>query len=579
MVRSEPRLSSGTRFFLIAAAILSAAFLGGGVLLDSRVFERSMEGERSRFLRDAEAAAQALSGIREEAPDGAADRIANLFSYQVTLMALDGRVVADTRVAEGDAVFLENHASRPEMATALAGETGLAERASATTGDLTLYVARPATFAGEPLILRLARPSGSIGEARAGAFRVLGGIWATALLLLWLAALLQTRRSQASAAELVRSIGAITDGEFDRNPDPVAHAHEFDDIARALRRMSEEMGDNLTELSRERDEMQGLIDSIAEGVVALTEDARVLRINRAAAELLEAGPATAFAPVGTLVRNPELREHLEKSVVHPLPPKEVTLGDRTLLVSAHHLPEGGSVVTFLDVTELRRMEKIRRDFVANASHELKTPLTAMRGFAETLLEGDPPESLRIEFLSSIRSNTIRLQNLVDDLLDLSRLESGGWTLQEEEVEVAGAADAVWKEVERQHRDRNVEFDVRGEGVVLADSQALHQIFLNLFSNAIRYTPDGGFIRVEIEPAGSKTRVSVQDSGAGIPSSALPRIFERFYRADPGRDRGAGGTGLGLAIVRHLIQSMGGEVGAESRLGRGTTIWFTLPPAE
>jgi two-component system, OmpR family, phosphate regulon sensor histidine kinase PhoR len=210
---------------------------------------------------------------------------------------------------------------------------------------------------------------------------------------------------------------------------------------------------------------------------------------------------------------------------------------------------------------------------------LKTPLTAMRGFAETLLDGDPPEPLRREFLESIRTNTLRLQNLVDDLLDLSRLEAGAWRIQEEEVEVAASASEVWRELMQQHRERSVTFAVQGDAVALADAQALHQVFRNLMDNALRYTPDGGRIEVTITPTGPTLSVTVTDSGAGIPSSALPRIFERFYRVDPGRDRAAGGTGLGLAIVRHLVHSMGGEVGAESELGEGTTIRFTLPRVE
>ena len=252
----------------------------------------------------------------------------------------------------------------------------------------------------------------------------------------------------------------------------------------------------------------------------------------------------------------------------PLAPREIRVGARHLRISSHLIQGRGSVVTFLDVTKLHLVEQVRRDFVANASHELKTPLTAVRGFAETLLEDDPPEELGREFLGSIRKNTIRLQNLVDDLLDLSRLESGGWVPSEEAVRVASPAREVWDGLASEQRAGEIHFSVRGDGVVLADPQALHQIFRNLYDNALRYTPAGGRIGVTIVPNGSYVRVTVTDSGTGISSGALPRIFERFYRADSGRGRDAGGTGLGLAIVRHLVQSMDGDVGARERARQG-----------
>jgi signal transduction histidine kinase len=225
------------------------------------------------------------------------------------------------------------------------------------------------------------------------------------------------------------------------------------------------------------------------------------------------------------------------------------------------------------------MEQVRRDFVANASHELKTPLTAMRGYAETLLDGDPPDELRTRFLQAIRTNTLRLQHLIDDLLDLSRLESGRWVAAENEVEVAASAREAWKEIVADYPSRRTSFYVDGDALAVADAQALHQIFRNLFDNALRYTPDDGEIEVEVRRKGTMVQVSVRDTGSGIPSSALPRIFERFYRADPGRDRVAGGTGLGLSIVRHLVQSMKGEIRATSELGKGTVIHFTLPGVE
>jgi signal transduction histidine kinase len=237
------------------------------------------------------------------------------------------------------------------------------------------------------------------------------------------------------------------------------------------------------------------------------------------------------------------------------------------------------VTTLLDITDLRRMERVRSDFVANASHELKTPLTSIRGYAEALAD-EPPEDMRRQFLGSIVSNTLRLQRLVDDLLDLSRLESGGWTANIETVLVGEVVEEAWEMV-APLAEHALEFDVRGEAAVLGDRQGLVQVFRNLLANAVRHTSEGGHVEVAVESSDRRSGVlvSVRDDGEGIPAQALPRIFERFYRADSSRARHVGGTGLGLAIVKHLVSAMQGEVWAESELGRGTTVWIELPVGE
>ncbi len=351
-----------------------------------------------------------------------------------------------------------------------------------------------------------------------------------------------------------------------------------DRLGAALDALSGEIASHLSELARERDEMQGVIEHMAEGVVALTEDARVLRTNRAALELLGIPRPEPFVPIGSLVRQPEIRELLERSVVEPVEAREVEVGERHLLASSRLLAQGGAVTTFLDITEIRRLERVRRDFVANASHELKTPLTSIRGFAETLLDDDPPEALRLRFLEAIRNNTLRMQRLVDDLLDLSRLESGGWVAHPVDLDPAAVAREAWQSWVEEASRRGMRFEVVGDARVQADRHALMQIYGNLFENALRHTPDGGAIAVHIRPRDEQVEIEVSDTGEGIPSRALPRIFERFYRADPARDRSIGGTGLGLSIVRHLVRAGGGDVGAESELGKGTTIRFTLPAA-
>lgn len=572
------------RVLLLGTGVLAAALLAVGVGLHAYVEGPRLEAERERVLRSWEQAALLLTLEGSGRLDLAAraPELGRLLGVRVTLVASDGTVLGDSGVPGGDVRNMENHGRRPEVLAALQGRRELVERPSPTQGIPTFYVAGlHALVDGDSVVVRVAMPVGSLRGPldRAPALLLVLGGGGFLLLLGLVTAGAADGVLQRGLARMEGGVFRATQGDPGALPTPEALPPELRSLGGGLHRLVDEVQGRLREVLRDRDELLVLVEAIAEGVVALTEDARVLRMNRAAIRLLDVVDPAPFAPIGTLVRQPQLRDHLEESVVLRLPPREFLVGGRNLLVSSQLLEEGGSVVTLLDVTELRRSEKIRRDFVANASHELKTPLTSMRGFAETLLEGDPPEELRREFLSSIRANTLRLQHLVDDLLDLSRLEAGAWTLQEEEVELAAAAREVWKELGPGAREERVRFSIDGDAVALADGQALHQVFRNLLDNALRYTPDGGSIRVVIVSRGPEVEVSVEDSGAGIPSSALPRIFERFYRADPGRDRVAGGTGLGLAIVWHLVQSMGGEVRAESRLGEGTAIRFTLPQVE
>jgi two-component system, OmpR family, phosphate regulon sensor histidine kinase PhoR len=569
----------GRRFLLLSTGVLAAALFLVALALGAYVEGPRIEGERERLLLTWNAGARLLTadpGLPAD-PGALALELGELLGVRVTLVAPSGAVLGDSGVPGGDVRDMESHAGRPEVQAALEGRVELLERRSPTLGIPTFYVAGPAELAGVgPVVFRIAAPVGALRGPLDRAAPLLLALGLAGLLVLVAGAGVLESSFRTGARRVEDGVVAMASGDFDRLPPRDQVPPEIEGTTQALHRLADEVRGRTREVVRERDELLALVNAMAEGVLALTDDARVLRINRACAELLEIHDPEPFAPISALVRQPQLRDHLEESVVLSLPPREFQVGPRSLLVSAHLLDPGGSVVTFLDVTELRRMEKIRRDFVANASHELKTPLTAMRGFAETLLEGDPPEALRREFLGSIRTNTVRLQNLVDDLLDLSRLESGAWNVQEEEVEVAEAAREVWDDLRRQHRERDISFSITGDAVALADAQALYQVFRNLLDNALRFTPDGGRIGVEIEARGPELRATVADSGAGIPSSALPRIFERFYRVDAGRDRGAGGTGLGLAIVRHLVHSMGGEVGAESQLGEGTRIHFTLP---
>jgi signal transduction histidine kinase len=333
--------------------------------------------------------------------------------------------------------------------------------------------------------------------------------------------------------------------------------------------------------------MQALIDAMEEGVIAVDAQGRVRRTNPAARRMFSLGADSLGMPPQEVTRRPGFLQAVGRVLGgEAVPASELTLDGLNLLATAQPLPGGGAVMVFLDVSQLRRLEGVRRDFVANASHELKTPLTVIRGYSETLLDPELPAALRLQFAETVKTNADRLQRIVDDLLDLSRLESGAWRTQPEVVAVRAAAADAWGPFQGEAAARGATLAVETGSEaehVFADPGALRQILSNLFSNALRYLPPGGLItlrsRREGEGALERVVVEVSDNGAGIGSQHLPRIFERFYRADAARSREEGGTGLGLAIVKHLVEEHGGRVEAESRLGQGTTIRFALPMPE
>lgn len=511
--------------------------------------------------------------------DALARIITDRISNRVTFIALDGTVLGDSFVDPSLLPQVENHIDRPEVQAVLGGaDVGFAQRTSATVGRRLLYGARLAELEGTQVILRIATPLEEIDRAVEG---VRNTVAITGLLITLLAlgaAFALSKAFTAPLVELADRAGQLAKGDFTTKV-PLGRVAELQDLAGAFNRLTDELSSRLSELRSERDEMQTLIDCMAEGVIALTEDARLLRINRAARAMLALPDPDLLAPVESLIRDPELRAALQRSVTTPAQSTEIEMGDRHVLLASRALDLGGAVTTLLDITEVRRLEQVRRDFVANASHELKTPLTSIRGFAETLVDDDPPEQLRRQFLQSIRDNTLRMQRLVDDLLDLSKIESGGRKAVEEDVLVGEVAEEVWKVVTGVASDGPT-FVLEGDALVRCDPEGLFLVFRNLFENAVRHTPASGEVRVAIhaEPTGL-ARVSVADDGEGIPAHALPRVFERFYRADSSRARDAGGTGLGLAIVKHLVQSMGGDVEAHSRPGFGTRMTFTLRLAD
>ena len=574
-------------YLAVIAAVVLALTLGVGALLRRHLTEMQADALRRELLL-----ARSLHERHSRAhPDSVADWLGSIAGRRVTLIARDGAVIGDSEVPDGELERLENHASRPEIQAALAGRMGRAVRLSRSVRSEELYMAVPAAGGR---VIRLAMP---LREVYATVRRVQRGIFGVGLVALILTGVLSLGFSIAVTRplrQIAATARAMAGGDLTRRA-RTRHRDEVGELADALDTLAAELQRRLGQLEGERAEMQALIDGMAEAVIAVDGRGSVRRANPAARRIFGLpADARGLSPEQVARRQPFLELVRRALSGAPVPPTELLHDGVHLLATAQPLPTGGAVMVFLDVSALRRLEDVRRDFVANASHELKTPLTAIRGFAETLLDPELPPPLRAQFTQTVKHNADRLQRIVDDLLDLSRIETGGWRVEPEIVSVPEIAAEAWDTLRDAAERKGARFELRIPHeceYVDADPSALRQILSNLFGNSLRYIAEGGRIELEascVPPpadaaAGDGARpwvqLAVRDDGAGIPSAHLPRIFERFYRADTARSRQEGGTGLGLSIVRHLVEGHGGTVEAESQLGRGTTIRFTLPTPE
>jgi two-component system phosphate regulon sensor histidine kinase PhoR len=374
-----------------------------------------------------------------------------------------------------------------------------------------------------------------------------------------------------------RGIAAGTPVRF-----PPSTIPEFEALAMALRQTQRTLDDRFAAVQQEQAASTAIVDAMSDGLIAADARGRIVLINAAARALLDYEPTETLPDVRSLFRAKAAREAVEEVLAgHEVHDREAQVDGHLLVINGRPLVDGRAVLILSDLTELRRLEQVRRDFVANVSHELKTPLTSISGYAETLVAGDVDPETQQRFIGTIHDNARRMQLLVDDLLELSRIESGRWQPRRESVPLEVAVTEAWVMLaDRAARNEVTLHRHFGPGAdrVYADPRALDLVLGNLLDNALRYVPRGGSITVASQVVEGGVEVTVTDDGSGIPAEHLPRIFERFYRVDASRARDQGGTGLGLAIVRHVLEAHGGEVSAESVVRRGTTLRFRFPDA-
>jgi len=521
--------------------------------------------------------------------DTLADKLGQQASVRVTIIRADGKVIGDSSLAVEQLATLENHANRPEVGAALASDHGESERLSSTIDRRMLYVAVP--FERDGRKVGVARAAMPLTEVDAALARLRGVLTIATLLALGVAVVMSSVAAQLAsrtARSMTETAQRMADGDLAVRSG-ITTEDEFGALSRALDRLAKNLSTTLQELRKERDRLSGILAGMQEGVLLVDRQNRVALVNPALRAMLLLGADAVGKTPLEVIRHAELKElfdEVEHSDQAETGEIEVSgLKPRRLLVRVAPLAgeERGLFAVFVDVTEMRRLESLRKDFVANVSHELRTPVTAIRSAAETLdgvCDRDPAATR--QFIDIIERNAARLQGLVEDLLDLSRIES-----RELRLELAAIdAKPLYEHVVSLFRERADKKRVRlvidapsDVAPVRADRRALEHVFTNLVDNAVKYCPSGAEIRLGARDDGDGVRLFVKDDGPGIEARHLPRLFERFYRVDAGRSRELGGTGLGLSIVKHLVESMRGTVGVESTPGVGTTFNVTLRRAE
>ncbi len=519
--------------------------------------------------------------------DSFVDRISRGIPIRVTVIQFDGEVLADTSRSGAFLDRMDDHSNRPEIREALKSGRGVSIRSSTSLGIEMMYVAIPWEQDGVlrgtvRTALPLRSVNAALGQVRRTLIITTLGAMVLTLLITWGGSrlLLRTLLNLISAA---RSIAA---GEH-TNQLMTNRRDELGELSRALHNVTNEIAGQIQLLKRERNQLEVILNGLREGVLVVSHKGRMVLANKAAREILGFSGRLEGESLGTVVRHPRLQEILVTALE--------TEGIETehewklfgpdplnLVVHTTYFEYGeddpGMVAVFYDITERTRLENIRRDFVASASHELRTPVTAIRGYAETLRDGALNDPTRARsFVENLHRQSLRLSTLVEDLLSLSRLDSGEETITTQEINLESILQAALKQVEFAAIDKDIQLIVEvPTKQVIAEETALVQVLVNLLDNAIKYSPKGRNIWVTSKESAESVVLSVRDEGYGIPKEHQSRIFERFYRVDPARSRELGGTGLGLAIVKHLVQSLKGRVEVASEPGKGAIFTLTLP---
>ncbi|MFB3895304.1 MAG: two-component system histidine kinase PnpS [bacterium] len=596
----------------LAISLLVIIFLG--IFVDWILEKESINHLRDSLVSQANLSAQLIEIAKIEkkdieALDAIAKRIKPLNQCRVTIIAADGQVLGDSDEPKENIPQLENHLYRPEVKRAVAGQTGSSIRYSDTLKQNMLYVAiplfqsqianpkskivSPPSGAVIPLpsvvgILRLAVPLKTVAELK---WSVRGVVLLGAVISLLLSlgiGVLIARSITKPIKEINRISAQYTAGEFGKKiyVDSVSEINQLADI---LNHMADQIQSKIGLIQKDKNETLAILNSMIEGVIAVGKNTRVISMNPAVSRIFEVNQEDGSGKLLIeTIRNNELNDiavqvlktgqNLTKEIQILVPVEKIIeiMGSPLFTDQEIH----GCVLIIHDVTQLRKLESVRKEFVENVSHELKTPLTSIKGYVETLLDGaidDPANSRR--FLQIIEQHTNRLARLVDDILQLSALDTKELPIEFQSVYLEPLLVEIMPIFSREVNRKNIQVAISIPeylSPINANREKLKEVLINLLDNAVKFNVDNGKIEISAEQANREVTVTVSDTGIGIPEKDMPRIFERFYRVDKTRSRELGGTGLGLAIVKHIIEQHNGTITVTSEVGKGTQFRFTLP---
>ncbi|MGB6065381.1 MAG: ATP-binding protein [Desulfomonilaceae bacterium] len=514
--------------------------------------------------------------------------LAGKISTRITVAMPSGLVLGDSQKSPAS---MDNYSTRPEIKEARAGKIGMATRYDPALKEDMVYVAVPRMVDGRlGGIVRAGMPATAMSPTLVTIYEE---TFVGALVIVLFAAIISLYASQKISRPITQlKMGAIrfAGGDLHYRLD-APNSEEFAALADAMNAMASQLHARITTITQQRNELEAVLSGMVEAVLVIDKHENIRSVNRAAEKLFQIDRVRVEGrKVQEAIRNTDLRRFVTETLSReePLEADIVILGDPEKFLQAHSAilrdVDGKTIsalVVLNDVTRLKRLEDIRRDFVANVSHELKTPITSIKGFLETLREGalrDPEHAER--FLDIIIKHTDRLSAIVNDLLSLSRIErdSEKGEIAVQNGSITEVLDAVGKACKAKAQSKNIELECEvGEEIVASiNPTLLEQAIVNLVDNAVKYSESGQTVSVKVEKTSDEVVIKVVDEGCGIPREHLDRIFERFYRVDKARSRKVGGTGLGLAIVKHIVSAHGGRVTVQSFPGKGSTFSIYLP---
>jgi len=578
-------------FSYIFVILLSFGFVT--FFLDKRLEENSLHNIEASLINQAYLVENQITAAHLKKEDIAhlgslVTTLSEKIKCRITVIDNLGKVLADSEKSQKEILQMENHLYRPEVKMALADGAGIDTRYSSTLKIDMLYAALPIKENKEIIgVVRLALPLESVEKT-------LHEIRKTVLLGLIVALALAFVLGSVITSQTIRPINRMiqvsrkfSEGDFSRRV-LQSSQDEIGELAATLNKMAQGLEDKVKEINAQNQQLAAIFNSMIEGIIVVDKSSRIISVNPTVERIFNVSKKEVEEKIFLeAIRNNDISEVISSVLKNGRPlSKEINLVlpvRKIFEVNAAPIFDNnavnGCLVVIHDITEVRKLETIRSDFVANVSHELKTPLTSIKGFVETLLGGalDDKENNR-HFLKIIQDHAERLDSLVNDLLSLSHLESKEIMLKKTNFNLRQQVEGVISGFRSQLKRKNIE--IKNElpaGIsVIADKDRLEQVVTNLIDNAIKFNKEKGFIRIFSEGINSNVKITVEDSGIGIPEKDISRIFERFYRVDKAHSRELGGTGLGLSIVKHIIELHSGSVGVESTEGFGSKFWFILP---